>query len=618
MGMFILGILSLFQIVALPGLIALQLFRIKGTFWQGVVYTFGLSLLINYCAVFLLVTLNLYSRPLVFILFVAQTLWAVWLYRDDLRKPLFDILHELWSRCISALSGLFPPPEKDVAPSQRAAHYIYLVFTLTTLVLALNRLWWGWEMFLGNMGTVFDGWDAVYSWNRWSEVWFAGNFPLDSRFYPQLIPANWSLTYMFLGGSTIQMFAKSIMPLFVLGILLQLFDLGVSLRQPGFFVAIVIFRSLIVRFIGVEINNGYVDTAAAFFALLPFYTIFKAQTAKTEQERLKLWTVGFFFAAAASVTKQPGVLIIPVYLILFYILLLRPNRGNPMNPSARRQMLIQAAIAMLIPISWYGYKLFVIYQGIDESEVLLNAAYAAQAHGNVGFVLQITQAVQGFGRYLVLFPLILCTLPLLPPLVRWLFVLFILPFPVVWALMASYTTRNLAISLPILALASGLAVDALFRLILKIVERFQIRKWKLALLPTAALIVLPALAFAYPENRVRTDDMTARQEVFSPSLNRELQRLYSSNPDMLVLTNYPVGYVLGEEDNQILFWYTDAQEFERILQNEAVTHLLVPSTGVNPEILARIEQMVINEELTFLLQDQGSSVIPYRLYAIKH
>jgi hypothetical protein len=544
-------------------------------------------------------------------------LWVVWLYREVLQKPLLDIFQNLWNRSVSALAALFSSPNDDIASGQKAVHYIYLVFTLIALAFALDRMWWAWGIFLDNFGTVFDGWDAVYSWNRWAGVWFDGDFPLDSRFYPQLIPANWSLTYMFLGETTVQMFAKSIMPLFVLGIFLQLFDLGVSLRQPGFFVGIVLFRSLIVRFIGVEINNGYVDTAAAFFALLPFYTIFKAQAAKTEPERLNLWALGFFFAAAASVAKQPGVLIVPVYLILAYILLLRPNRDGQLGQNIRRSMLMQTTIAMLVPLSWYGYKLFVIYQGVDESEVLLNAAYAAQAHGNVGLAMQVIQAVRNFGVYLVLFPLILITLPLLPPLIRWLFVLLILPFPIVWALMASYTTRNLAIVLPILAVASGLAVEALVRLVSKLSIQLQIGKWRFALFPAALSILLLVMATSYPENRIRTEDMAARQEVFSPSLNREMQRLFSEDPDAQILTNYPVEYISGVENSQVSFLYTDANEFARMIQNREITHLLVPSTGVNAEILSRIEQLVADGRLTFLLQDQGSSVIPYRLYVIK-
>jgi hypothetical protein len=127
------------------------------------------------------------------------------------------------------------------------------------------------------------------------------------------------------------------------------------------------------------------------------------------------------------------------------------------------------AFALLIPLSWYGYKLFLFTWAVDESEVLLNAAYAAQVHGNVGLVLQISQAIQDFWRISVLFPLILFALPWLPSLVRWLFALFILPFPIVWALMASYTTRNLAISLPILASGGWPSHGSNARLILQII-----------------------------------------------------------------------------------------------------------------------------------------------------
>jgi hypothetical protein len=152
---------------------------------------------------------------------------------------------------------------------------------------------------------------------------------------------------------------------------------------------------------------------------------------------------------------------------------------------------------------------------------------------------------------------------------------------------------------------------------LQILTKVKIEKWKIALVPTVLSILLLAIAYSYPESRIRVEDMAARQELFSPSLNRELQRLISDDPDILILTNYPVEYVLGLENSQISFWYADAQEFERLIQSEKITHLLVPSTAVNAEILDQIEQMVIDGELTFLLQDQGSSVIPYRLYAFR-
>jgi len=616
--MYIFGILSLVQIVFLPGLISLRLIRFRGSFWQGAIYTFALSLLINYCMVFFLAILNLYSRSIIMVLFAAQVIWVIQLYWKDLNTPLLDIFQYLWDKSISALAGLFPSPEDDLSRSQKAAHYTFIIFTLISLIFALDRLWWIIGIFLHNIGTVFDGWDAVYSWNRWAETWFSGKIPLDSRFYPQLVPTNWSLTYMFMGESTVQLFAKSIMPVFAIGILLQFFDLGITLRQPGFLVAIILSRALLVRFIGTGISNGLTDTAAAFFALLPFYTILKAQALKTESEQHLLWMLGFFFAAASAVTKQAGVYIFILYPLLVYIVLLRPSYGNRLNPIIWRGILTWGAFAAFLPVLWYGFKLILISKGIDSSEVLANASYSAQLYGNVSYLTQIIHALRRFvGVYLILFPLIFCTLHLLPSLVRWLFVLFILPFPAIWAMMASYDTRNLAIVLPILALASGLSIEAIVRLLSRLFILARIEKWTSALVPIAALAGLFVLGYLYPDSRIRADDMAARQEIFSPSLNLELRHLISDNPRALILTNYPVAYVLGRESSQVTFWYTDAQEFERLMQNDKITYLLVPSVGVNTQISDQIEQWVHNGYLSFVLQDKGSSVIPYKLYVIR-
>jgi len=615
--MFVLGIFSLVQIVFLPGLISLRLVRFRGSFWQGAIYTFALSLLINYCLVFFLTALKLYSHWLILILFAAQVLWAIWLYWEDLHKPLLEVFQNLWDKSVSALAGLFPTPADDLSRSQKAVHYVFMLFTLIALLLAFDRMGWLFGLFRDNLGTVFDGWDAVFSYNRWAEVWFGGKIPLDSRFYPQLIPTNWSLTYVFMGESTVQLFAKSIMPLFMLGIFLQLFDLGITFLQPGFFVAIILVRALLTRFIHTGIHNGLVDVAVAFFALLPFYTIMKAQTMKTETEKQILWILGFFFAAAAAVTKQPGVLIFVLYPLLVYILLLRPAYGNGLNPPIWRKVLTWGTLAALIPALWYGFKLILISQGIDVSEVLDNAGFTAQSYGNIGLGLQIIQALRKLDTYLILFPLILCALPWLPSSVRWLVVLFILPFPIVWAVMASYDMRNLALVAPALALAGGLSMEVLFRLFLRLLTVAKIEKWTSILIPAAALAGLFVLAYLYPNSRIRAEDSVARQEVFSPSLNKELRHLLANEPNALILTYYPVAYVLERENSQIAFWYTDAQEFERLMQNDKITHLLVPAFNVHPEIADQIEQWVNNGTLSFVLQDEGSTIIPFKLYVIR-
>lgn len=615
--MFLLGIFSLMQVILLPGLIGLHLLRFQGTLLQRVVYTFALSLLINYCVVFVLTALSLHSRILILLLFVVQAIWLIWLYWADWRLPLIDVFRHAWDDITSALARLFHSPPHGASAHQQAVRYAFLLFTLISLFFALDRAWWFFKVFLDNLGTVFDGWDSVYSWNRWARAWFNGGIPLDSRFYPQLVPVNWSLTYIFIGDSTVQLFANSIMPIFAIGILLQFFDLGISLQKPGFFVGIILLRSLFVRFVGTAVNNGYVDTAMAFFALLPFYTLWKAQSAKTESERRVLWILGFFFAAAAAITKQAGVYIFLIYPFLVYMLLLRTHYGYRLSLPIWRDVLFWMSISALIPLLWYGLKFLLIFQGIDSSEVLGNANISAQAYGNVAVLSQIFQSLQKLGVFLLLLPLILFTLPLLPPLVRWLFFLFLLPFPILWSVMASYDTRNLAPWLPILALSGGLAIESVFCYALTGLARIKIEKLAFNLVPIVLITSLFVLASLYPDSRIHAIDMAARQSVFSPSLNRELHGIYANNPNTLILTNYPVSYITGLDSIQISCAYTDVREFERLMQNNKISHLLVPSVGVNPEITKQIEQWVEENKLIFVFQDKGSSIILFKLYAVK-
>ncbi len=614
--MLALGILSLFQVVFLPGLITLRLIKFRGSFWQRLLYIFALSLLVNYCLVFMFASINLYTREVVLGLFIVQAVIAAWLYRDTFRQPLIDYFGDLWDRSVSSLTGLFPRPAASLPLPQKALYLLSLLFTVIVFIYALERILWFVQLFIDNIGTVFDGWDAVYSWNRWAIAWFSGQIPLDSRFYPQLIPANWSLTYVFMGESAIQIFAKSVMPLFAVGIAIQFFDLGLATRRAGYFVAVIVLRALVVRFLGTGLYNGYIDIAVSFFALLPFYTLLKAEETTEDGEKRMLLVLGLFFAAAAAVTKQPGVYILMVYPVIAYAVVFRPHFGSRLVRINWHSVLIICIIALLIPITWYVFKFVLIMLGVDYSEVAANASYAALASGNAGIIPQIMRSLQKFGIFLAFFPLVFLLIPLLPKLARWLTVLIILPFPVVWALMASYDTRNLAIFLPIFALVIGIASELVFRIALRFLLRIQFEKWPTAILPVVVVVVILAAAFSLPDSWLRARDMAARQQVFSPSMNRELNTLIDENPDVLILTNYPVAYVLGKADSQVDCWYNDFEKFTESMKEEKITHLLVPTIGVHPQISDQIAKWESEGFLRFLFRDQGTTVINYSLYEI--
>jgi hypothetical protein len=70
--MFLLGLMSLFQICWLPGYLFLTFLKFKGTFINKYLLSFAISLIINYLLVSLLVGLGLYKRSLFLVFFAIE------------------------------------------------------------------------------------------------------------------------------------------------------------------------------------------------------------------------------------------------------------------------------------------------------------------------------------------------------------------------------------------------------------------------------------------------------------------------------------------------------------------------------------------------------------------
>ena len=80
--------------------------------------------------------------------------------------------------------------------------------------------------FILNIGKVFNVWDTIFSWNRWAVDWSYNQFPALTYEYPQILPANWSLSYVIMQNKEVQAFTKAIMSLFSLFTILLFFDLA--------------------------------------------------------------------------------------------------------------------------------------------------------------------------------------------------------------------------------------------------------------------------------------------------------------------------------------------------------------------------------------------------------
>ena len=242
--MFILGMLSVFQITFLPGMLIYKAFKIQKEIINSLVFTFGLSLIANYCGVFLLTALGLYTLTVVYIVFIIEIALVLWLYRETLLSSLGNLGITVVKRITSYFSNFEiknPKNNQKQAVVNLLMGGIFVFF----IIMAFSSLWWILKFWWNNLGSVFTMWDPVVQWNQWTTAWFQNKIPLGTHLYPQLMPMNFSIPYIFLGSSQLQLFTTGFMPLFSIYILLIMLDLGLRYRRIGYFIGLVITRYML-------------------------------------------------------------------------------------------------------------------------------------------------------------------------------------------------------------------------------------------------------------------------------------------------------------------------------------------------------------------------------------
>ena len=173
---------------------------------------------------------------------------------------------------------------------------------------------------LAEFGRIFQQWDAVVSWNRWAVEWAGNRLPQLTSYYPQLLPANISLSYVFMRTSDVWIFAKATQFLFCLMLLLAMLDAARRSGNFGLLLGVVITYGLLVALLRYRmLSSGYADAPLAFFAWMSVYALLRADLAEDASQRLKWLAIGALFAAGAALTKQLGLYVAAVYPLLAWV-----------------------------------------------------------------------------------------------------------------------------------------------------------------------------------------------------------------------------------------------------------------------------------------------------------
>lgn len=605
--MVLLGMLAFLQTTVIPGAIILKAAKIHGTVLQQIIYVFALSLITNYCLVLLITTIHLYNQLSMILILCIEIASLAWLYKKDLQTTVHEILQHYFDNFKNTIINLVSSDtDKDIdsEPSKR----FNTLLTLALAIFAFTGIIWTVRLFISNLGSVFNTWDAVVSWNRWAISWTSGQIPLDSRMYPQLVPANWSTTYILIGNTIIQTIAKGIMPLFAIFLLLSLFDLGLQTKSISFFVGGIFTQLLLGKFLQQEITNGYVDIAVAFFGFLAIYSLIEVTKADTQSHMEQHLLLGAVFAAGAGVTKQSGMYIFVLYPILAYINLAHKNTS--LLKQNFKKYLITYILVAFIPLTWYLWYIWNLFQQVSTvqlEDVVTIQEYldvTADTYANVSLGTQIVTALTRFGNFLLLFVFILAAFPLLSSFYRALAILIIFPYPLIWAWLAGYDTRNLAIFIPIFALTAGVSLQELYAFIVKILKRTTFFRLKGYSLLAVILITITLGSFAISPAKLMNQQTQLQKQIFSPSKNEKIYSIIEqSGPDTKILTNYPVRYLPGLENNQIQFGFQNFDSFILWVENPDTQYLLF-NNRASDEIKSYIDERIKEGDYELVFVDK--------------
>ena len=603
--MFLLGMLSVLQISFLPGYLIVRALRMDNGAIKTWILSFTLSVLFNHWLIVALVTAHSYYSLTVYAIFAVELGILGWMEFAGLGTPIAVLCADDQKR-VKELCASF----NEGDPATRWLGTSVLLAAAVTLLIYLMRFM--------EADHVFSAWDAVVSWNRWAVDWYQNRFPSRTHQYPQLIPSNWSISYVFMGSATVQLFAKMLMPLFPLTALLAATDLGLRSKNLGIILGVSLTGFLFLSWGGDLIDSGYVDTPLACMAFTAIYMLLLAKEATTDIQRQKHFFVGVILCAGAALTKQPGLYLAGIYPLLAFILVLNQTKSSFMTKAKTVAMAYCLLIVLVAPWNLYTWSLAI--SGEDPNVLpALTGRFWHEGRALAERIVFATTSIAGTLGSLttyVLIPLGLFSVALRRTW-RWLLAGLFVPWFLVWSTLVSYDIRNLALVVPLVGVAAGLG---LYDIVSRYGRRplmYVVREGRVAAI-VLVIIASVILSLRYSGTRLVRHQLELQRNIGNAVLNRSLYEFHEKTGIKgKIATAYEfLGYLPGlEKYSSYLHSGTDVSidQFLDKLEEAKAAYLLWRPSDSNQPIRQYIQQKISSGDYTTIFDVDG-----FKLLSIRH
>jgi hypothetical protein len=427
------GLLGLLQCWFLPGLVLL-LFIKRIKFFEVILLSLPLSLVINYILVFSLSIFNIYKKDLIFLIIILEIVIIIYkFYLINYYKKFYLFFKQLTS--FNSKIYNFGFTFLDII--------IFILF-LFYIFLALN-----------NIGEVIHPSDPLIMWNDWALEWNRGRLPVSSGDYPQSVPMLLSIIYLLTQNVEVEFFSRILFLIYPLWVFLIFFYCLFFIKKYLIEIKLsLIFFALFNFYIfrHYAMNIGYVDP------ILPVYTSVSGMLlCKLIKEKIYLNKYAFFIicviTSGAGIVKQTGLLVSFIFPILFFIFLEEKLKKKLIY------LLVSTLIIFIIIAPWYLYKLysyFILYS--DSSNVV---TLSKQVNGTI--LDKILRGVNYLFSWCFPFVFLLIFYAIKNRHLFIVFLLFVTPFFLIWSIFFGNDSRNFAIAIPAIGLILGFGYFNFFK-----------------------------------------------------------------------------------------------------------------------------------------------------------
>ena len=416
---FFFGLIGLIQSAFLPGFIIKKIFFDNFSTITFLPFIFFISLITTWIIIFILTIFGLYLKSILLVITIFEIGSIIFLYRKIKFANIITFNVSTTNHSLLKIINFF-----------------LVIFTF-----------W---IFINHIGDIYTNYDAVVSYNgRWAGSWFENKIPTNSLFYPQLLPANMSLSNVLIELNTMEMqFFSFSLCLSFIPITSLMAGAVVRLTKNEMFYIVNIFFLILLNtepfdglFNQVILYNGYMDIPVACFTLISIGLFFVGCSYATSEKNKKIGMnfiiLSSMLAAGAAATKQSGLVI--ALLNLVAVMYWAKN----VKISAYRLLYKVLLIHFFVYGIWYLSIIYKIYFQNYDNEVEL-----VQSIQSPFYLERIKRAVGIYPHY---YYIALALLPsLLIPFHRWSTIIIFLSL-FIWTFFFSYDFRNFIPTYPFIA-----------------------------------------------------------------------------------------------------------------------------------------------------------------------